>query len=180
MKIKKSVLVLLVFLTGCAGKLPSSFPGQPPLTDLGPAPELSNQTWLNSDRPLRLADLHGKVVLLEFWTFECINCQHTIPYLNAWYSKYSPQGLVVIGDHYPEYPEEAVYQNLQQAIRQLGIHYPVAQDNQGTTWNGYDNMYWPSIYLIDKRGHIRYNRIGEGGYSDTEAAIQTLLAEAYP
>ena len=147
------------------------------LQDLGPAPELHNKVWLNVDHPLRLADLRGKVVLLEMWTFECINCQHVLPSLKAWYQKYTSQGLVIIGNHYPEFPEEANLDNLKQAIQRYQIPYAVAQDNDGATWNAYDNRYWPALYLIDKQGEIRYLWIGEGAYDQTETAIKTLLAE---
>jgi thiol-disulfide isomerase/thioredoxin len=150
------------------------------LEDLGPAPELNNQVWLNTDQPLRLEDLRGKVVLLDMWTFGCINCRHVIPSLRGWYQSYGDKGLVVIGNHYPEFGYEADLDNLKQALVDLDVPYPVAQDNQGETWRAYKNRYWPALYLIDKRGHIRYRHIGEGAYAETEAAIQTLLAEPYP
>jgi thiol-disulfide isomerase/thioredoxin len=153
--------------------------GQPAQTypDLGEAPELQNTVWLNSDQPLRLAELRGKVVLLDMWTFECINCQHVQPYLNQWYRDYASQGLVIIGNHFPEFLAERDLNNLKAALKEQGILYPVAQDNDGQTWEAYHNAYWPTIYLIDKRGHIRYTHIGEGAYSITEAAIQDLLNE---
>ncbi|HVM70146.1 MAG TPA: redoxin domain-containing protein [Anaerolineales bacterium] len=179
--------LMLIFLTGCAAatplagkslaattKLPAT-PTQPALRDLGPAPELTNTIWINTDTPLRLANLRGKVVLLEMWTFDCINCRHTIPTLNSWYNTYSSQGLVIIGNHFPEFPVEADLNNLKQAVQELEIQYPVAQDNQGVTWNAYQNRFWPTMYLIDKASHIRYIQIGEGGYAITEAAIQELL-----
>jgi len=152
----------------------------PLLKDYGPAPELTNTVWLNIDHPLRLSELRGKVVLLEMWTFDCINCQHVIPALKSWYQKYADQGLVIIANHFPEFSYEADLNNLKQAVERLGIPYPVAQDNSGATWNAYANQYWPAMYLIDKMGHIRYKSIGEGGYEQTEAAIQSLLAETYP
>jgi thiol-disulfide isomerase/thioredoxin len=150
------------------------------LPDYGPAPELENNVWLNVDQPLRLQDLRGKVVLLDMWTFGCINCQHVIPSLRDWYQDYKDQGLVVIGDHFPEFQYENELGNLKDAIQHLDVPYPVAQDNDGKTWRAYDNHYWPSLYLIDKKGHIRYRHIGEGAYQETEAAIQALLAETYP
>jgi len=150
------------------------------LQDYGPAPELMNQVWLNADQPLRLADLRGKVVLLEMWTFGCINCQHVIPTLTGWYNTYAPQGLVIVGNHFPEFANERDLENLKQAVKQLAISYPVAQDNEGVTWRAYNNQYWPSLFLIDKMGHIRYKHIGEGAYQETEAAIQALLVEKYP
>jgi thiol-disulfide isomerase/thioredoxin len=150
------------------------------LKDLGPAPELTNEVWLNTDQPLRLANLRGKVVLLDMWTFGCINCQHVIPSLRTWYETYNSQGLVVIGNHYPEFGYEADLGNLKDALARLDVPYPVAQDNDGQTWSAYRNHYWPTLYLIDKRGHLRYEHIGEGAYDQTEGAIQVLLAEKYP
>ena len=150
------------------------------LPDHGPAPELNNKVWLNTDAPLHLADLRGKVVGLEMWTFECINCQHVMPYLKSWYAAYKDQGFVLIGNHYPEFSQEADLNNLKKAVVEDGILYPVAQDNDGETWNAYNNMYWPALYLIDKRGHIRYVQFGEGAYDEIETNIKTLLAEAYP
>jgi thiol-disulfide isomerase/thioredoxin len=150
------------------------------LGNLGPAPELVSQVWLNSDRPLRLADLRGQVVLLEMWTFGCVNCQHVIPSLKGWHEKYGGRGLVVIGNHYPEFSYEADLEGLKQAIERLGVEYAVAQDNDGIVWRAYRNRYWPTLYLIDKRGDIRYQHIGEGGYEQTERAILALLAEPYP
>jgi thiol-disulfide isomerase/thioredoxin len=180
--------VLFLILTGCAAvtrssaspSTPPASTAQPALRDLGPAPELTNTTWLNTPAPLRLANLRGHVVLLEMWTFECINCRTTIPTVKDWYKTYSGQGLVVIGNHFPEFAYEADLNNLKKAVQELGIQYPVAQDNNGATWNAYKNNYWPTIYLIDKFGHIRYVHIGEGAYEITETAIQELLAQVYP
>ena len=178
---------LIVFLLiGCAPH-PSDTPMQSmdslmqnhaSLPDLGPAPELTNDIWLNVDSPLRLADLRGKVVIVEMWTFGCINCQHVMPSLKEWYAKYKDQGLVIIGNHFPEFSYEADLANLKDAVAQNGIEYPVAQDNNGATWKAYRNHYWPALYLIDKQGHIRYVHIGEGGYKETEENIQALLKEA--
>ena len=149
------------------------------LPDLGLAPELTNTTWLNVDSPLRLADLRDKVVILEMWTFGCINCQHVIPSLKEWHSKYKDQGLVIIGNHFPEFSYESDLQNLKSAIAKNGIEYAVAQDNNGDTWRAYKNQYWPTLYLIDKQGHLRYVHIGEGRYKETEENIKALLAEDY-
>jgi thiol-disulfide isomerase/thioredoxin len=174
----KTILpVLLLFLTGCVALTSQPASPKSTLRDQGLAPELTNETWLNTPKPLRLADLRGKVVLLEMWTYDCINCRHTIPQLNAWYKTYASQGLVIIGNHYPEFAYESDLANLKKAVHDLGIQYPVAQDNQGVTWSAYENSYWPTIYLIDKSGHIRYIQIGEGAYAITETAIQNLLAE---
>jgi thiol-disulfide isomerase/thioredoxin len=152
-------------------------PAGTPYPDLGKAPELTNTVWLNTDAPLRMKDLAGKVVLIDMWTLGCINCQHTIPSLVDWYVKYASQGLVIIGNHYPEFDYEKDLGNLKQAVEQWKIKYPVAQDNDGATWTAYHNAYWPTFYLVDKRGHIRYVHIGEGSYQQTEEAIQALLAE---
>lgn len=149
------------------------------LPDLGLAPELTNNIWLNVDSPLRLADLRGKVVIVEMWTFGCINCQNVMPSLKEWYAKYKDQGLVIIGNHFPEFSYEADLANLKDAIARYGIEYPVAQDNDGATWKAYKNHYWPALYLIDKQGHIRYVHIGEGRYTQTEENIKALLEEEY-
>jgi thiol-disulfide isomerase/thioredoxin len=178
--------LLLIGLTACTarplgdGMTSSMQLASASLPDLGAAPELKNRTWLNTEAPLRLADLRGKVVGLEMWTFDCINCQHVMPYLKAWYAKYQDQGFVLIGNHFPEFSNEADLNNLRNAVAQDGILYPVAQDNDGETWDAYNNMYWPSLYLIDKRGHIRYVHIGEGAYDEIETNIKSLLAETYP
>jgi thiol-disulfide isomerase/thioredoxin len=150
------------------------------LQDYGPAPELENEIWLNTEAPLRLADLRGQVVLLEMWTFDCINCRNVLPALRAWHADYGGQGLVIIGNHYPEFAHEADLDNLKAAVDRLDIEYPVAQDNEGVTWRAYDNHFWPALYLIDKQGHVRYKHIGEGRYEATEAAIKALLAEPAP
>ena len=147
------------------------------LPDLGEAPELLNEVWLNTNRPLRLADLRGRVVLLDMWTFGCINCRNVIPSLRDWHTKYADQGLVVIGNHFPEFDYERDLRNLTDALQQLNIPYAVAQDNDGSTWRAYGARYWPSLFLIDKRGHLRYTHIGEGAYGETEQAIRDLLKE---
>jgi thiol-disulfide isomerase/thioredoxin len=147
------------------------------LPDLGPAPELTNETWLNVDSPLLIADLRGKVVIVEMWTFGCVNCQNVMPSLKEWHARYKDDGLVIIGNHYPEFSYEEDIENLKNAIAQDGIEYAVAQDNNGDTWRAYKNRYWPALYLIDKQGHIRYVHIGEGRYKETEENIKALLAE---
>jgi thiol-disulfide isomerase/thioredoxin len=180
--VKRLFCFLLLFsLTGCSMMQIVSKAADrpaPSLPDLGPAPELTNATWLNVDSPLRLADLRGKVVLLEMWTFGCINCQHVIPSLKDWHARYKDQGLVIIGNHFPEFEYEGDLNNLEKAVVQHGIQYAVAQDNNGDTWQAYNNHYWPALYLIDKHGRIRYLHVGEGAYKETEAAIQALLAES--
>lgn len=175
------LIALLMF--GCAPQegnmqsVDSSTSKLASLPDLGPAPELTNNTWLNVDAPLRLADLRGKVVILEMWTFGCINCQNVMPSLKEWHSRYRDQGLVIIGNHYPEFSFEEDLDNLKDAIARFDIQYPVAQDNNGDTWRAYKNHYWPTLYLIDKQGRIRYVHIGEGRYKETEENIKALLEE---
>ena len=145
------------------------------LQDYGPAPEIAGiEKWLNSD-PLTLASLKGKVVLVDFWTYSCINCIRTLPHVVSWYDKYKDQGLVVIGVHAPEFPQERSTSNVKTALERFGIKYPVAQDNKFATWNAFDNKYWPSIYLIDRSGKIVLKHAGEGQYAETEDAIRTLL-----
>jgi thiol-disulfide isomerase/thioredoxin len=176
---KRSLPLFLFLLLSACTMTPSLDSTSVSLPDLGPAPELTNTTWLNVDSPLRLADLRGKVVALEMWTFGCINCQNVMPSLKQWDETYRDQGLVIIGNHYPEFSFEEDLTNLQNAMIENEIKYAVAQDNDGATWRAYKNRYWPTLYLIDKKGHLRYVHIGEGGYQTTEAAIQALLAETY-
>ncbi len=147
------------------------------LPDLGEAPELTNEIWLNTATPLRLADLRGKVVMIEMWTFGCINCKNVIPSLISWHEKYSSEGLIIIGNHHPEFEYEADLENLEAAVDELNIPYAVTADNLGETWKAYDTHFWPTIYLIDKKGHLRYIHIGEGRYQETETAIRSLLEE---
>jgi thiol-disulfide isomerase/thioredoxin len=148
-----------------------------PQVSAAPAPEFTGITqWLNSE-PLKLQQLRGKVVLVDFWTYSCINCYNTLPYVKSWNQKYKDQGLTVIGVHTPEYPFERDTGNVKTALKRLGISYPVAQDNQYATWNAYNNQYWPAFYLIDKKGQIVYTHFGEGDYAQTEAKIQQLLAQ---
>ncbi|MCR4302888.1 MAG: cytochrome c biogenesis protein DipZ [Gallionella sp.] len=134
--------------------------------------------WLNSP-PLNIEMLRGKVVLVDFWTYSCINCLRNLPYLKAWNEKYRGQGLVIIGVHSPEFAFEKDRRNVEQAIRDLGITYPVAMDNLFAVWNAYKNQYWPAHYLIDANGKIRHQHFGEGAYQETEQMIQTLLKEAH-
>jgi thiol-disulfide isomerase/thioredoxin len=178
--------IVLLGLTACSTGVPevdmtaTTKAPAASLPDLGPAPELRNTVWLNTDAPLRLEDLRGKVAGLEMWTFGCINCQHVMPSLKKWHAAYKDQGFVLIGNHYPEFDYESKLDGLKDAVAREGIEYAVAQDNQGGTWRAYHNRYWPTLYLIDKRGHIRYVHIGEGAYDETEQNIQALLAETYP
>jgi cytochrome c biogenesis protein CcdA/thiol-disulfide isomerase/thioredoxin len=147
------------------------------LDDYGPAPEFRAITgWLNSE-PLSLAELRGKVVLVDFWTYSCINCLRTLPYLRGWDQAYRDDGLVIVGVHTPEFAFERDQGNVEAAIERLGVRYPVALDNDYGTWNAWANRYWPASYLIDRRGHVRFAHFGEGAYEEKEQVIRTLLAE---
>lgn len=149
------------------------------LPDFGPAPEFTGIIgWLNTETSPSLQSLRGKVVLVDFWTYTCINCIRTLPYVTGWYEKYKDQGFVVVGIHTPEFEFEKKTENVQMAIAKFGIHYPVALDNDYGTWNAYGNQYWPAEYLIDAKGHLRHTHFGEGNYVETELAIKNLLEEA--
>ncbi|WP_312941809.1 cytochrome c biogenesis protein DipZ [Agrobacterium pusense] len=151
---------------------------RPALPVEGTAPSLDGAVeWLNSP-PLARDDLRGKVVLIDFWTYSCINCIRTLPYVRAWAEKYRDQGLVVIGVHAPEFAFEKKIDNVRQAVAGFKIEYPVAIDNDYRIWRAFDNSYWPAHYLIDAKGQIRYHHFGEGDYRETEEAIQDLLREA--
>jgi cytochrome c biogenesis protein CcdA/thiol-disulfide isomerase/thioredoxin len=155
------------------------------LKDVGTAPEFTDtEDWFNtgvgghSNTPLTLASLRGRVVLIDFWTYTCINCIRTLPYLKAWDATYRGQGLTVVGVETPEFSFERDASNVASAISQFGIKYPVVQDNEMGTWNAYGNEYWPADYLIDAKGQVRYATFGEGDYAKTETAIRALLAES--
>jgi cytochrome c biogenesis protein CcdA/peroxiredoxin len=147
------------------------------LPDYGPAPDFAGiDGWLNS-KPLTMQELRGKVVLVDFWTYSCINCLRTLPHVEAWYRMYRKDGLVVVGVHTPEFAFEHVPSNVRAAAKRLGVRYPVALDNGYGTWNAYGNQYWPAKYLIDRNGHVRYAHFGEGSYDVTEENIRSLLGE---
>ncbi|MGO9249296.1 MAG: cytochrome c biogenesis protein DipZ [Solirubrobacteraceae bacterium] len=151
------------------------------LKDLGAAPEFTEtEDWFNTpgDRPLTLTGLRGHVVLVDFWTYTCINCIRTLPYLKAWDAAYRHDGLTIVGVETPEFSFEHDASNVANAIEQFGISYPVVQDNNMGTWNAYGNEYWPADYLIDATGQVRYAAFGEGDYGQTETAIRALLAES--
>jgi cytochrome c biogenesis protein CcdA/thiol-disulfide isomerase/thioredoxin len=141
------------------------------------APELIlGGQWFNSE-PLQLANLRGKVVLVDFWTYSCVNCIRTLPYLRSWWEKYADKGLVIIGVHSPEFEFEKDAKNVGQAVETFKLTYPIMQDNDFATWRAYSNNYWPAKYLVDKDGNIRYTHFGEGKYDETEKMIQSLLKE---
>lgn len=165
-----------------AGATGAGLPGvkTPDLPKLGDAPDFAgNGHWFNTadGKPLTLAALRGKVVLIDFWTYTCINCIRTLPYLKAWDAKYRSKGLVIVGVHSPEFGFEKKTSNVAAAIRQNGLRYPVVQDNELATWNAWGNQYWPAEYLIDAKGQVRHTHFGEGNYDESEAAIRALLAE---
>jgi thiol-disulfide isomerase/thioredoxin len=140
------------------------------------APEFAGiDHWLNSP-PLTMQQLRGKVVLVDFWTYTCINCVHTLPHVEKLYEKYKDQGLVVVGVNTPEYAFERETNKVSAAIAERGLTYPVAQDNQYATWNAFGNQYWPAVYLIDKQGRIVYSHFGEGDYDQIDAAVHEQLA----
>lgn len=147
------------------------------LPNLGPAPELTGITnWINSE-PLTLAELKGKVVIVDFWTYSCINCVRTLPYITDWNTKYADDGLVIIGVHAPEFEFEKDTNNVQDAVDRYAIEYPVAQDNDFATWRAFNNRYWPAKYFIDAEGNVRYTHFGEGKYEESELVIKQLLSE---
>ena len=139
------------------------------------APDFTGiNTWFNS-KPLSMADLRGKVVLVDFWTYGCVNCVNTLPHVTDLYAKYKDRGLVVVGVHTPEFPFERSASNVQAALKRHGITYPVAQDNDSRTWNAYRNRYWPAQYIIDQTGKIVFQHEGEGSYDQIDRAVARLL-----
>lgn len=141
------------------------------------APEIiSEGEWFNSD-PIKLADLKGQVVLVEFWTFSCYNCINTRPHVNKWYESYKDSGFEIIGVHAPEFAHEKKALNVQKAIEKYGIQYPVVMDNNFKTWRAYKNRYWPAFYVVNKQGDVVHTHFGEGKYQETENIIKALLAE---
>jgi len=147
------------------------------LPDYGTAPGFADLAgWINS-KPLTMKELRGKVVLIDFWTYSCVNCLRTLPFVRAWDARYRSSGLAIVGVHSPEFAFEKEEANVRENVRRLSIHYPVALDSQLGTWTNWHNQYWPAKYLIDRRGHVRYYHFGEGEYDKTEQAIRQLLAE---
>ena len=163
-----AVLMGMASCGGASSKLPNE----------GPLPSLDRaDAWVNS-KPLSAADLRGKVVLVQFWTYSCINWMRTLPHVRAWSEKYRDQGLVVIGVHTPEFSFEKRIDNVQKAAKDLNVGFPVAVDSDYEIWNSFGNRYWPALYIADAQGRIRHHHFGEGSYEHTETVIQELLAEA--
>jgi thiol-disulfide isomerase/thioredoxin len=173
------VLALTVGRSGLKGvTLSSGSSGSAQVESSGPpAPEFTGIVGWDNSGPLTLAGLRGKVVLVDFWTYSCINCQRTFPFLRQWWDKYRADGFVIVGVHSPEFAFEHDPGNVLKATKQYGVTWPVALDSNMATWNAYNNQFWPAEYLIDKRGHIRHTHFGEGEYDVTERAIQQLLSE---
>src|SRR4051794_8099704 len=165
----------LAKVRGGGDALAATHPTKGGLPDYGAAPPLHpDGDWINS-KPLTLDRLRGKVVLIDFWTYSCINCLRTLPHLKAWNAAYADKGLVIVGVHTPEFAFEHVASNVRGAVKRLGIRYPVVQDNRYKTWDNYANQYWPAEYLIDKTGRVRHTHFGEGEYDQTESLIRRLL-----
>jgi cytochrome c biogenesis protein CcdA/thiol-disulfide isomerase/thioredoxin len=167
-------------LAALTGSHPIATTSSVKLKDYGKAPDFTGiSDWINTPggKPLTLAGLRGKVVLVDFWTYSCVNCVRTLPYLESWNARYASKGLVIVGVHTPEFAFEHVPSNVRQAVKTDGIHYPVAIDDAYGTWQAYSNEYWPADYLIDKTGHVRSVHFGEGDYTGMEHDIQELLGE---
>jgi len=141
------------------------------------APEFAAGDWINSE-PLTLKGLRGRVVLVDFWTFGCYNCRNTLPAIKNWDARYRGQGLTIVGVHSPEFDEERKPENLRREVAELEIRYPVVTDNNYATWRAYDVAAWPTIFVLDKSGRVRWTHVGEGAYDETEQVIQKLLAES--
>lgn len=168
----------LALATAAAARITDARAGVAAMYDYGPAPELRGiEAWLNSEA-LSIEALRGKVVLIDFWTYSCINCLRTLPHVARWHDRFRERGLVVIGVHTPEFGFEKPTRNVRTAMTRHGVKYPVAQDNQYATWNAYENRYWPAVYLIDRRGHVMLKHAGEGAYDDIERAIEILLKDS--
>ncbi len=151
-----------------------------PTPDQGALPPLDGATgWINS-APLTRESLRGKVVLVDFWTFECYNCRNALPYVKALDARYRSKGLVVLGVHTPEFPRERIFSNVQDATRDLAVTYPVATDNNYAIWRAFNNEYWPAAYIVDRAGRIRYHHFGEGQYDEQDRVVRQLLAEPTP
>lgn len=153
-------------------------PNGPEAPEIIPGGEWFNLPAQAGSKPLKLLDLRGKVVVIDFWTYSCINCQRTLPYLRSWWEKYKDQGLVIIGVHSPEFEFEKDKDNVARAIKDFKLAYPIVQDNDFKTWRAYDNSYWPAKYFIDRDGYIRHTHFGEGAYDESEKVIQELLIES--
>lgn len=156
--------------------VPATYHEAVDVSDKDGAPEFAPGTWINSP-PLTLAGLRGRVVLVEFWTFACYNCRNTLPFVKSWHDRYAAKGLTVVGVHSPELEDEYKIDNVRREVASLGISYPVVTDNDYATWKAYQVQAWPTIFLLDKRGKVRWTHVGEGAYNEAEQVIQKLLNE---
>jgi thiol-disulfide isomerase/thioredoxin len=172
------VVAALTYATGLSKQLLAPFGSSAEYkgSESATAPELATGEWINSE-PVKLNDLRGRVVLIEFWTFGCYNCRNTLPFVKSWDDRYRAKGLTVIGVHSPEFEEEKNVEHLRREVASLGIRYPVVTDNDYQTWNAYKVKGWPTVFLVDKQGRIRWKHVGEGNYDEAERQIQKLLAE---
>jgi len=172
------IVAALSYATGLTKLIRSSFGSSAEYksAESATAPELATGEWINSE-PLKLNDVRGRVVLIEFWTFGCINCRSTLPFVKSWHDRYQDKGLTVIGVHSPEFDEERNVEHLRREVTSLGIRYAVVADNDYQTWNAYHVEAWPTTFLLDKQGRISWMHVGEGGYDEAERLIQKLLAE---
>jgi thiol-disulfide isomerase/thioredoxin len=170
-----------VAATGFTRRLMSPFRSitAPRISGFTTAPDLAAGDWINSE-PIKLTDLRGRVVLIDFWTFGCINCRNTLPFIKGWHDRYHEKGLTVVGVHSPEFDYEKKVDNLRREVASLEIHYPVVSDNDYQTWDAYNVGAWPTIFLIDKQRRIRWRHVGEGNYEEAERIIQELLSEEGP
>ena len=174
-----AIVAVSVYATGFSKRLLTPFFGSSTAyesSESATAPELATGEWINSE-PLKLKDLRGRVVLIEFWTFGCYNCRNTLPFVKGWHARYRDKGLTIIGVHSPEFDEERDVGNLRRQVASLGISYPVVTDNDFRTWKAYSVEAWPTTFLLDKQGRIRWMHVGEGAYDETEQLILKLLAE---
>jgi thiol-disulfide isomerase/thioredoxin len=172
------IVAALSYATGLTKLIRSSFGSSAEYksSESVTAAELAAGDWINS-APFKLNDRRGRVVLIEFWTFGCINCRNTLPFVKSWHDRYQAKGLTVIGVHSPEFDEERNVENLRREVTSLGIRYAVVTDNDYQTWSAYHVEAWPTTFLLDKQGRIRWMHQGEGGYDEAERLIQKLLAE---
>ena len=185
---RRRVLVIATLIAVPAAALiagwirPTQAAGATPVTistlpDLGALPELNGGTaWINS-APITRASLKGHVTMVEIWTFGCYNCLNALPYIKQTAAKYKAAGLVTIGVHTPEFDREKVQANVERRVQELGVEFPVVMDNDFAIWRSFNNRFWPSVYIVDKQGRIRFHHDGEGRYSDIDAAVKALLAE---
>jgi thiol-disulfide isomerase/thioredoxin len=172
------IVAALSYATGLTKLIRSSFGSSTEYknSESATAPALAAGDWINS-APLKLNELRGRVVLIEFWTFGCYNCRNTLPFVKSWHERYQAKGLTVIGVHSPEFDEERKVDSLRREVMFLGIRYAVVTDNDYQTWSAYHVEAWPTTFLLDKQGRIRWMHVGEGGYDEAERLIQRLLAE---